>query len=445
MNVAGVLAAVILAVLILGANTLFWSTVGLVRIAARILTWPWQRPAPRHHRWRPYVRQRFMPDDVAILIPAHNEEAVIADSLRAASALLPLSQIHVVSDGSKDRTVEIAREFGVNVLDLNPNRGKAGALVAGIEWFYLSEEYGVVLLLDADTRLSSDYLTTGLPLFDDPAIVAVAGRVRCQMDPPAPTRMGRFLIAYRSRLYAVTQLLVKFGQAARWANVVSIIPGFASMYRTDILDQIDITAPGLVIEDFNMTFEAHAKKLGRIAFRPGCAVAYTQDPDNWHDYRSQVRRWTLGYWQTVRRHGVHVGRFWLAQALQVTELISASLVLLTIPPLLTFAIYTQWLAPRFGYPVVAHHEVLGTLAPQYVLIGFVLPDVVLTVFAACALRRPSLVLLAPVFPLMRFVEAYICLRAIQATWSTHSTGQWTSPTRRDNAVAPLPKGQRAGV
>ena len=55
------------------------------------------------------------------------------------------------------------------------------------------------------------------------------------------------------------------------------------MYRVDVLDQIDIAAPGLVIEDFNMTFEVHAKKLGRIAFRPDVAVAYTQDPDTWDD------------------------------------------------------------------------------------------------------------------------------------------------------------------
>jgi len=55
--------------------------------------------------------------------------------------------------------------------------------------------------------------------------------------------MGRFLVAYRSRLYAVVQLLLKYGQAARSANVVYIVPGFASMYRVDVLDQIDIAAP----------------------------------------------------------------------------------------------------------------------------------------------------------------------------------------------------------
>ena len=424
------IAACVIAVLVLGANTLFWGGIGLARVAVR----PLRRHRPgRHRRGRRGLPRKFGIGDVAALVPAHNEEAVILDSLRAVGALLPLDQIYVVSDGSKDRTADIAREFGVHVLGLNPNRGKAGALVAGIEHFDLDRRYGVVLLLDADTRLSRDYFTTGLPLFDEPDVIAVAGRVRCLMDPPARTRVGRFLIAYRSRLYAVTQLLVKFGQAARWANVVSIVPGFASMYRTDVLDRIDIAATGLVIEDFNMTFEAHAKKLGRIAFHPRCAVAYTQDPDTWDDYYKQVTRWTLGYWQTVRRHGLHPGRFWVALGLQVVELVSASFVLLTMPPLLVFALYTMLLAPRYGYPTVGHFQVLGTLGPQYVLIGFLLPDIALTVFAALALRRPGLLAFAPLFPLMRFVEAYICLRCVRLAWRTASTGQWVSPTRREHS------------
>ena len=411
----------LIAVLILGLNTLFWTAVGIGRFMVGRLR-P-QRPTA--------AGQRFGTENVAVLIPAHNEEAVLYDSLMAASMLLPLSQIHVVSDGSSDRTVAIAEEFGVNVID-HPNRGKAGALAYAIEHFELERRFGVMLLLDADTRLSPDYLKTGLPLFNEPGVVAVAGRVKCLWDPPPRTAMGRLLVSYRSRLYAVVQLLVKYGQAARWANVVSIVPGFASMYRTDILHRIDITAAGLVIEDFNMTFDVHAKKLGRIAFRPNCAVAYTQDPDTWHDYRNQIRRWTLGYWQTVRRHGLrHVGTFWVSLTLQVFELISSSIILLSMLPLMAFEIYTETLARRYGGVIVAGHEVVGTLAPRFVVLGFLVPDLALTIFAAIALRRPSLLLLAPVFPFLRLVDAYVCLRSIPpSVWRTRSNGRWISPTRR---------------
>jgi UDP-glucose 4-epimerase len=410
--IGSVLSIAWVAVLVLGVNTLLWTTVGVVRVLAGKI------------RGGPDGLPRFTKEDVAVLMPAHNEEAVIANSLQAVLKLLPAEQIHVVSDGSSDDTVAFARHYGVNVYDLNPNRGKAGALAAAIEYFELVAKFKVMLVLDADTRLSDDYLETGLPGFDDPDVVAVAGRVRCMHDPH--TWIGRFLVGYRSRLYAVTQLLIKYGQAAQHLNAVNIVPGFASMYRTDILAAINITAPGLVIEDFNMTFEVHANRLGRIAFHPNAAVAYTQDPADWRSYLSQIKRWTLGYWQTVRRHRLHLGVFWIALGLQIFELVSSSLMVFSLPPLLLLGLCTQF----FGDQSVFGWTVGGGLAPKYFLLGFVLPDVTLTAFAATALRRPSLLAWAPLFPVLRFVEAYVCLRSIPAAWNTDSTGRWISPKRR---------------
>ena len=123
------LTVVTVAILVSGVSTLFWTSIGIGRLIQGVF----QPPPHKHRRRRPALVQRFGAENVAVLIPAHNEEAVLYDSLMAASVLLPLSQIHVVSDGSSDRTVKIAEEFGVRVMDLQPNRGKAGALAAAIE------------------------------------------------------------------------------------------------------------------------------------------------------------------------------------------------------------------------------------------------------------------------------------------------------------------------
>jgi cellulose synthase/poly-beta-1,6-N-acetylglucosamine synthase-like glycosyltransferase len=438
--VAEAVTVVVLACLIFGFNTLFWGALGLGRYAATLV----QRAlggsatAGRHRERRRASRRvkHFAPEDVAVLIPAHNEAAVLAETLRAACKLVDVCNIHVVSDGSTDGTGDIARRFGANVLELSPNKGKAGALLSAIRHFELAQRFRVMLLLDADTRLAHDYLSTGLTEFDDTDVVAVAGSVRCLLHPPPRTLLGRFLIAYRARLYVAVQLLNKYGQASRRVNVVSIVPGFASMYRTDILDQIDIAAPGLVIEDFNMTFEVHAKKLGRIAYRPGTAVAYTQDPDAWNDYLRQIKRWSLGFWQTVRLHRMRVGRFWFALAAQVTELVCSSLTLLLMLPLLLFAIYCQTLASTYGVPELMGREIIGTLTPQIVFFGFLIPDLLLTVLAACALHRPGLLLLAPLLPLLRLVDAFVCLRSLAAARRTRSTGQWVSPGRREAEQVP---------
>ena len=120
---------------------------------------------------------------------------------------------------------------------------------------------------------------------------------------------------------------------------------------------------------------------------------------------------------------------------QVIELVLWAVGLLTMPLLLAFSFYGATLANTYGDPTLFGHPVIGVLTPFTVALSFLLPDVILTVFAAIVLRRPGLLLLAPLFPIMRFVEAYVCLRAIPPSrWRTKDTGQWTSPTRRGTDV-----------
>ena len=139
---------------------------------------------------------------------------------------------------------------------------RRGALEEGIRTFGLVERFSVVLLLDADTRLDPGYFQAALPLFDDPDIVAVAGCAHSNWHTPGLSFLGRLVTAHRSRIYALTQRLLKYGQTWRRTNATHIVPGFASMYRTTVLPNITINPVGLVIEDFNMTFEVYRKRPG---------------------------------------------------------------------------------------------------------------------------------------------------------------------------------------
>ena len=60
---------------------------------------------------------RITLDDVAVLIPAHNEEKTIKDCLEALSKVVPKENIYLGSDGSSDNTVGVVRE-----LDYNPRK-----------------------------------------------------------------------------------------------------------------------------------------------------------------------------------------------------------------------------------------------------------------------------------------------------------------------------------
>lgn len=364
---------------------------------------------------------------VAILIAAHNEEAVIEKTLNSARRLVPAHQIFVASDGSSDATATIGRSWGANVLDLQPNRGKAGALSAAVRHFAFESFADYVVLLDADTELAPDYFSTALPLFEDPEVAVVAGRASTQWHPKELGWPGKILVAHRERLYFLVQRLQKYGQAAAGADVVAIAPGFASIYRADVIAQIDMDPPGLVIEDFNMTFEVHRRKLGRIQFEPSAAVAYTQDPSTLRDYRKQVLRWSLGFWQTVRWHRSGVaGKFRIAVGLYCAEMVLGAASLLAVPVLLAAGIAVHALHSA-GVDVPA----VGWLPQPLALVAVVAaPDLLLSALCAAAQRRVLMLALAPAFLVMRVVDAWLCLRALKRAFGPPSSGVWTSPARR---------------
>jgi biofilm PGA synthesis N-glycosyltransferase PgaC len=163
----------LLLVLALGVNLLLWGSVGAVRYAA-------QRGRRLFSAYVP--PSRIKPHQVAVLIAAHNEELGVRATVDAAHTQVPRGNVFVVSDGSKDATVATATHAGASVYDLNPNRGKAGALAAAIRHFTLAERFEVVMLLDADTVLSADYMKSSLNMFDDPDVVAIAGRAATVWD-----------------------------------------------------------------------------------------------------------------------------------------------------------------------------------------------------------------------------------------------------------------------
>jgi glycosyltransferase involved in cell wall biosynthesis len=83
---------------------------------------------------------------VTAIIAAYNEEKTIGPILDVLRNSPYVEQVVVVSDGSTDRTVEVARNKGAEVVELSSNIGKGGALYRGLEYIRTD----VVLLLDAD-------------------------------------------------------------------------------------------------------------------------------------------------------------------------------------------------------------------------------------------------------------------------------------------------------
>ncbi|SCG83409.1 glycosyl transferase family 2 [Proteiniborus sp. DW1] len=83
---------------------------------------------------------------ITVIIPAYNEEKTIGDVIKAVKKVKLVDEIIVVSDGSIDKTVDIAKKHNVGILDLRDNIGKGGALNKGVN----ATQSEILLFLDAD-------------------------------------------------------------------------------------------------------------------------------------------------------------------------------------------------------------------------------------------------------------------------------------------------------
>jgi glycosyltransferase involved in cell wall biosynthesis len=84
---------------------------------------------------------------IAAIIPAYQEEKHIGDVALRTLAQLP--HVLVVDDGSPDRTAEVARQAGAEVIVHPQNRGKGETIKTGLHhWFDRGLEF--VVILDAD-------------------------------------------------------------------------------------------------------------------------------------------------------------------------------------------------------------------------------------------------------------------------------------------------------
>lgn len=98
-----------------------------------------------------------MRNKVLVIIPAYNEEANIEMVVGELEEKYPQYDYLVVNDGSTDRTEEICREHGYNLLDLPVNLGLAGCFQAGMKYAYY-RKYAYAIQFDGDGQHRPEYI-----------------------------------------------------------------------------------------------------------------------------------------------------------------------------------------------------------------------------------------------------------------------------------------------
>jgi cellulose synthase/poly-beta-1,6-N-acetylglucosamine synthase-like glycosyltransferase len=131
---------------------------------------------------------------ISILIAVHNGDRFLADKLDSIVNLIyprELMEVYVLSDGSTDRTADIARLYaprGIQLIEL-PKGGKPAALNAGI----LRSRGEILVLTDVRQVLEPRSVKELVDCFADPAVGVVSGDL--------PVRQGIDLEENSTSLY----------------------------------------------------------------------------------------------------------------------------------------------------------------------------------------------------------------------------------------------------
>jgi len=226
-------------------------------------------------------------NDTLVFIPAWNEEENLPGVLEALHERLPDVDVLVVDDGSTDRTAEMAREHGAQVLSLGINRGLAIGIAAGYRWA-LEHDYAFCGRVDADGQHPAGELARLLELVRSGACdVAVGSRFvsgdgyeAYRYRPSAPRRLGTAVLRRSMSLV----LERPFGDATSGLYAVNgkALPLLAEPFTTgapEVEALIRLSNAGLRIDEVPANMAARAggesKLRGKKAVMLVATVAAT--------------------------------------------------------------------------------------------------------------------------------------------------------------------------
>ncbi len=321
---------------------------------------------------------------MALLLPGHNEELIIATTIRSALAAgQEIEDIYVVDDASDDATRKLAVDLlgESNVLSVERS-GKALAVKRAIDTFRIVERYEWLHVADADSVFSPDYFRVYRQKLDKKEYAVALGFVQ--------SLRGNWISSYRALTYTLGQHVHRRIQS--YLGMISVFPGPITSFRTDILDKLDFRTNTLT-EDFDITLQVHRKKLGKIAFIPK-AINYTQDPQTLADFCKQSLRWQRGFFQGVRKYriGLHGQRIDVSLGFQMLQTV---LFLVQVGILIPFIIMAtgNWML----IPVI--------MAADFVFVS------VVAMWASFVTKRWTLFGAVPYYYFLRWVEMGIYFQA----------------------------------
>lgn len=166
---------------------------------------------------------------VTVLVPAYNEAENIQATIQAIKSTGKVDQIIVINDGSHDETSTLAKDTGVEVIDMVKNAGKGGALNYGMKY----AKGDIIGLLDGDLGKTA---------------VEVEKLLIPVLENKADMTIGKFPAAQKRGGFGLVTTLARKG--IRWytgLEVASPLSGQRVM-RREVIDKIQWFESGFGVE-----------------------------------------------------------------------------------------------------------------------------------------------------------------------------------------------------
>jgi cellulose synthase/poly-beta-1,6-N-acetylglucosamine synthase-like glycosyltransferase len=227
---------------------------------------------------------------ISIIIPAYNEEKVIANTIEGLlETKYPKKEIIFVDDGSLDKTLDIAMQYKDKIKILHKeNGGKASALNYGI--VYATGE--IIVIVDADTIIGRHSLKEIVKGFEvNKHVAAVAGNIKVRNRINWITKCQA--LEYITGIQIVRRAFDVFGS-------ITIVPGALGAFKKSYITEAGAYGKETIVEDFDQTIKL--LKAGLITQGSSKATAYTEAPNTLHDFVAQRKRWYRGNIQVLKRH-----------------------------------------------------------------------------------------------------------------------------------------------
>ncbi|UCH53598.1 MAG: poly-beta-1,6 N-acetyl-D-glucosamine synthase [Pseudomonadota bacterium] len=232
---------------------------------------------------------------VAILVPCHNEEIVIRDTI---SQLMqnhyPNLEIIAIDDGSSDRTAEVLQELTkefdrLRVVTLTRNYGKAMALRAGA--VAASAEF--LMCIDADALLDKDALFWMMWHFlHGPRVGAVTGN---------PRVINRTSLLARIQIGEFSAIVGMVKRTQRDFGRVFTVSGVNACYRRAALHEVGYWSPETVTEDIDVSWKLQLAYWD-VRYEP-MALTWILVPESVRALWRQRLRWAQGGLEAALKFG----------------------------------------------------------------------------------------------------------------------------------------------